>query len=259
MDGLSRPVWFRLAAAALVLGASCVVVFWALLAAVFGSTAVALAAFVAACSMSLAVWPVLAGRWARGVLVMPQGVAVAAVVLGYAALGVLSAEQVRAGMTERSLDAVPSDLMAFWTVLALFGVVAAVVVSVALPVELTRRLQVGVVGVLAAAGLLSAGTAVAIAAAGDPCDEFRFNRAAWRAEDTRERVGGALVRCRTLVGMHRDEVDELLGDRSTHSQWASYTLSESLDAMSFPSFRTLTVSYGDDQRVRSAALGQHHA
>ncbi|RKQ87439.1 hypothetical protein C8N24_5461 [Solirubrobacter pauli] len=258
MDGLSRPIWLRLTAAALVLGASFVVVVWALLAALFGSVAVALAVFVAACLMALAVWPVLAGRWARGALVAPQGIAVLAVLGAYVFVALFAAEQVRAGLEERVAHATPNDELAFWTALALGGVLAAVIVAVALPVELTRRVRRLVTGVLAVTGLLGAGATVAIAAAGDPCDGFRFDGSAWRSEDTRERVGEALVRCHTLIGMHRDEVDDLLGGQSSTLGYRSYTLWQGTDAMSFPSYRTLTVTYGDDQRVRSASVGRHH-
>ncbi|MDA0182145.1 hypothetical protein OJ997_17700 [Solirubrobacter phytolaccae] len=261
MDGLRPPLWLRLVAAALVLAASFVAAlasFWLL---VLGSLGLgSLVASLLACGvaslLALAAWPMLSGRWARGALVALQRLAVAVAVGGYAVLGLFSAEQVRAGLMQRDVHATPSDELGFWTVLALFGVVATVVVLVALPVELTRRLRMGVIGLLAASVLLGTGAAVAIAASGDPCDGFRFDRAAWRAKDTRERVGEALVRCRTLHGMHRDDVDELLGGQFVNSRQRGYTLRVSENALGWPIYRTLVVGYGDDKRVRSVSLSQ---
>lgn len=258
MDGLRRPLWLRLIAAALTSGVAIVASvasFWSL---VFGAVPLTLAALAAAVLSLLAMWPVLDGRWARGALVALQGLAVAVVLLAYAGAALLLAALVREGLRERAVHATPADALAFWTALALGAVVAAVVVTLALPGRRTRRLRVAVVGMLAASGLLGAGVTVAIAAGGDPCDGYRFDRSAWEDDDTREGVGEALARCGTLRGMHRDEVDELLGGPFVNSSQRSYTLDVSTDAMGFPHYVTLVVTFDDDQRMRSAGVERHH-
>lgn len=251
VDGLKRPLGLRLIATALALGASLVALyasFWAL---ILGSVALSLLALGAAGGSALAVWPLLEKRWARGALVVVQGLAVAVVLGGYAAVALFSAEIVRDGLTERTVFAMPSADLAFWAALALIGVLAAVIVARALPVERTRRVRAAVTGVLAVATLFGAGVTVAIAAGGDPCDDFRFDRAAWRADDTRERVGRALVRCRALQGLRGEEVAALLGGRARQQ---GYTLDTGEDALGWPTVDSLAITYGDDGRVRTAAL-----
>lgn len=258
MDGLRRPLWLRLIAAALMSGVAIVAFiasFWSL---IFGAVALPVAALAVAALSVLAMWPVLDGHWARGPLVALQGLAVAVVLAGYAGVALLLADLVREGLQERAVHATPADALALWTAMALGAVVAAVAVALALPGQRTRRVRAAVVGVLAASGLFGAGVTVAIAAGGDPCDGYRFDRSAWQDDDTREAVGEALARCSTLQGMHRDDVDELLGGPFINSLQRSYTLDVSEDAMGFPSYVTLVVIFNDDQRVRSAGVERHH-
>jgi len=94
-----------------------------------------------------------------------------------------------------------------------------------------------VAGVLAAAGFL--GTAVIVAGATRlDCRAFRFNASAWQAKGAdsgdeldagrtaRERMGAALIRCRTLHGMTRGEVRRRLGgpdeEGPEQRRWHSY-------------------------------------
>jgi hypothetical protein len=65
------------------------------------------------------------------------------------------------------------------------------------------------------------------------CEGYEFDRAEWiddaGQDESKERQADALVRCRTLIGMTRKGVRQLLGDNdrragtSTHRRWWFYT------------------------------------
>jgi hypothetical protein len=248
---LPRPLWLRLTAVAVVLvgafAAACVAMLWFF----FTSMRTCLAVLGLAGLSLVAVWPLLTGRWARGVLILPIAIAV----VGYVGLSAFAAEQAREGLMSRTVHATPSSELAAWTALALAAVLASTVVVSALPIRGGRRLRTGVSGVLVLSGLAGAGTAVAIAAEPDPCPRFRFDRAAWLRDP--QPVGEALVRCRTLEGLDKRQLRRMLGRASTGLSPHVWVIGLE-DDFGFGTYELVAVEFGGDNRVRSARLAYWH-
>jgi hypothetical protein len=200
----------------------------------------------------VALWPTLGGRWGRGAWVAPQSIAVGIVLLGYGALALYAGEQARDGLLGRSTHAMPSNELAGWTGAAVASVLAVVLVVWVLPIELGRRGRAALVAALALTGVAAAGTAVAIAAGGDPCDDLRLDSRAFAQSDDRQRIGEALVRCDALVGLHEDELEPLLGRPSTAFGQHSWTLGRR-PGMIWGETVTLSVTL-DGERVIDAEI-----
>lgn len=250
-----RPIWLRLTAVAVILGGAVIATALALMSLLVLPPEVVLVEFGFVVLALGAICPVLAGRWGPGAWVAPQGLAVGVVLVACVAFALYCGEQAREGLFSRSVHATPTSEILAWTGMAVTAMLAAAVVLGVLPVRLGRRLRVAFVSVLVLTGLAGAGTAVAVAAGGDPCDGFRFDPAAWRSDGDRERVGEALARCDFLHGRTRDEVDELLGGRFINSRERSYVIGFQDDWLGWGSDKMLDVSFGDDLRVRSTGIG----
>lgn len=247
-----RSPWLRLTAAALIVLASLLGLGAALASFLFVRGWVVLLGAALAGFALLALWPALVGRWGRGAWVAPQGIAAGIVLLGYGVLALYAGEQAREGLFSRSTQAMPSDELAGWASVAVVSVLALAVVVWVLPIELGRRGRVALVAALAGTGLAAAGTAVAIAAGGDPCDGLRLDAQAFADSGDRQRIGEALVRCDALVGLHEDELEPLLGRPSTAFGPHLWTLGRR-PGMIWGETVTLSVTL-DGERVKGAGI-----
>jgi hypothetical protein len=101
-----------------------------------------------------------------------------------------------------------------------------------------------------------------------PCDDFEFDRQAWlnepyegwaapRTITERERQGSALIRCGTLQGMPRAEVEAMLGKGfvGKNTSRARYYVGWVNDGLGVGDGFDLTVDYDERGRVRNLPPG----
>lgn len=249
-----RPRWLRLTGGFVVVGAGlgAFALAWATLFFWWWTLTPLLAAFVLAVVSPVAAWPLVAGRWARGTWIVPQVAAVGVTLLGYAAVAVFAASQALVALTTRDDYATPALQCAGWLALAAAAVLVIATLVTTVPVDERDGALAFVAVALGVAGLAGAGGAVAVAAGPSSCEQFAFDRGAWKRD--RAPVADALVRCRTLVGLNEREVRRLLGGRLGRTEWhAGY-----VDDGFFGARQRLSVEYGRDGRVRSARLDAFH-
>lgn len=227
----SRPRWLRALAAAAVLLAAPVTVycFWV------PSEAAGFVALAVLGISPIVAMPLFRGHWDRDAFAV-QGFFTVLLLAIYAAIAVLAVDGAWDALAAREMRATPAEESAVLVLMAAESVLLAALVCATVPVAVSRRVLVRVVGVLAVLGFGTAGAAVAIAGS-DPCERFVFDQAAWQHDP--EPVADGLVRCGTLDGLTEGELRQLgLVPRGSHGTiWLGESLYVKLDG---------------DGRVRSA-------
>ncbi|MDA0170777.1 hypothetical protein OJ998_16875 [Solirubrobacter taibaiensis] len=251
---MSRPLWLRLTAGLVVTGAGlgAFALAWATLFSWWWTLTPLLVAFVLAFASPFAAWPLVTGRWSREAWIVPQVGAFALTLLIYVGVALVAASRALMALTTRDDYGTPALQCAAWLALTAAAVLVIATLVAAVPLDERDGLLIVVAAALGVAGLAGAGGAVAVAAGPSSCEQFAFDRGAWKRD--RAPVADALVRCRTLVGLDEREMQRLLGGRLGRTEWhAGY-----VDDGFFGARQRLSVQYGRDGRVRSARLDAFH-
>jgi hypothetical protein len=204
----SRPLWLRAFAGTAVLCGAPVIAF-----AFFASflwwppQSVGVLGLAVLGVSAIAAMPLFRGRWDREAFVV-QGFFTVVLLVAYVAVAVIAVGQAWQALDTRADYGTSAAECATWIAVAGGAVLLAALVCATVPVAISRRLLVRVVGALAVLGSGTAGAAVAIAGT-DSCEHFRFDRAAWDRHPVA--VAEGLSDCRTLDGMTEDELGRLLG------------------------------------------------
>ncbi len=118
---------------------------------------------------------------------------------------------------------------------------------------------------MAVSGVTGAGAAVAISVGQDECDDFRFERAQWRAAlrapdphgrtSKAERMAEAVVRCGTVDGATRPRVQRVLGPPHARGprRW-KWLVGTTNDAIGPGDGQELWVEFARDGRARNVEL-----
>lgn len=209
---------------------------------------------------------VLQGRWSRGPLRAVQAGAVLVLLASYAALAVVAIVSGADAVGSVPVTATPPAQAAAPFVVAAIALAALCAVMAAIPLPLrsaaVRRVAVVLAAIGAAAGLVAA---TAVGAGGDPCEDFRFDPARWRASlagpdppgriSEAELIARAVVRCRSVNDARRTRVRRLLGPPHVHGKrtWR-WSVGTTNDALGPGDERVLSVGFGSDGRVRRVSL-----
>ena len=212
-----------------------------------------------------AAWAIVAGERSKRAAGGLQMAAAAATVAFYALVTAVAAERGLDALRSRSSLATPAEDAGVWLVVAAGAALTVAVLVAALPLRLPRgALMLAVVGVMTA-GVTSAGIAVAVTVGEDECDDFRFERAEWRAAlrapdppgktSKAERMADAIVRCGTVDGATRPEVQRSLGPPGGrgHRRW-TWLVGTANDALGPGDGQELWVEFTRGGRVRNAEL-----
>ncbi|MDA0182144.1 hypothetical protein OJ997_17695 [Solirubrobacter phytolaccae] len=241
----TRPLWLRVTAALIVFGAAPVTVFAAFWTFFWlPSPFAGIMALVVLAASAVAVSPLGRGRWDRDAFAV-QGFFVVLLLLAYAVVAVVAANEAREAFASRATHATTAAQCAAWLALCAEAVILGALVVATVPVRVSRRVLVRVVGVLAVLGFGTAGAAAATAGS-DSCGRFQFDRAAWQRDPVA--VADALARCGTLEGLTEGQLRALLVEWPGERSWRGHTR----DTLWLGD--RLAVEFGDDGRVRSAKL-----
>lgn len=263
---LMRPRWSRVLVAIALVGAHMAslalatwFLVWLFAPPVFAAM---LALLLVAC---VAAKVVVMSRWSRG---LRGGVQVAAVVVlcaSYVVGGALAIARGVDALASQPTYATPRS--AAITAFLIAAIAAAAIAAVIVSIPMSRRRALvkisAIVVVVAAAGAV--GGAVAAGASGDPCEEFEFDRARWRAAlggpdavgtmSEAERIARAIERCRTVDGARRANVRRLLGGSQSNQRttW-QWPLGPAHDGLGPGDGQDLVVEFGRTGRAHSVYL-----